>query len=591
MVTIQSLLINHCPDCTEETFVLPSGSAQQYPAISALLYFVVKHPSIPLEDYRYHPGFETETVWQPLLLNSNELTPYLFPPEILMSIGNTLEIQAALMLNAACIQHKLSLKLVICEADNVEPARILKIASQSSSVSNRPNNRVLAQLANALTLDTIPSTVDAEPSFPSIDDIKPMPLVNRYLLALWTQDHAYFEKNLNIEKDEQCCLIDALWAYSSQKESTPSGEITSPLARHYFHSGTYTSDEVVIDRIFLRAYEGKENELFAESVNLYAHIKCALPYPMEKLDKLLEQCREQKLYYWLAYFLSYGEVTRSYDEGYQPSNEYPRLSEAFRIYKKLGDWIGITRALHSKSTLLSKRMRFRNAIRYLNFCLDIRLFLHEELGIARVLNGISYIESQQENFEAAIENAKKAEQYLFNCKQFEELSFTYCQISWYYFLSDSYKAAVKYGEKTLATMETYNIRTLPFRTKPDIHAQMGLAYFYMGELDYALMHSDYCESHKVDSTATGELQRVLLRALINDEREAFHLSDISFNFIPELLIENPNVDPHIEILFYRIMIARLSNQNDIRKAEMMREKAINICKSRGFQKSLLWFTH
>jgi tetratricopeptide (TPR) repeat protein len=582
---------NLVDESTPEVVTLPAGWAAEFPAIACLLYVYSKHPEIELESYRYHSDFNLDSIWRPLLNNSSELSPYNFPPEILTAMGNALEIQATLMLLHMCDVQTLNLMLELPLEPNKELPRLLKIIRRSGTTDDTALFKSPAQLRRIQSIQVTDVSTSSNPSFTCVDDFTTMLEMNRCLLAFWVGEDAFLTSKPieDAEHKEIVALLNMLSTYAKEQVRRFNSHITSPLARYYIYTGTSASDEVVIDRMFLRTYTGSEKEIWAETVSLYAHIKCALPYSTEKLDAVIEHCRAKGLDYWLAYFLSYGQVVHTYNGLYNRKIHLTRLTEAFRIYKKLGDWIGITRALHSKSTLLSKELNFRNANRYLEICLGIRYFIQDSLGIARVLNGISYLKSQIENFDSAIEHAEQAIRHLEMSQQYEELAFTFCQISWYYFLIDNHPKSVEYGVKTIETMQDRNISTLPFRTKPDIHAQLGLAYVLNGEQDEALLHSDYCESHKVDSTATGEILRIILRAMINDYRGDTHLADIGYDFVPEILSSNPEIDPHLELIYYRFMIERLTDEKESWKIKKLKKDGIRICHQKGYQKSREWF--
>jgi tetratricopeptide (TPR) repeat protein len=225
----------------------------------------------------------------------------------------------------------------------------------------------------------------------------------------------------------------------------------------------------------------------------------------------------------------------------------------------------------------------------MNVCLNIRIFLQEPLAAAKIYNGMAFIFSQEDRFDEAIAAHKEAENILIKYHQYEELAFTYSQLSWIYFLLGQYTSAVKHSEKTLLLMEKHNLHTLTFRTKPDIHAQLGLILFQKGNILESVEHSNFCEAHKIDSTGSGELLRTLLRGLINDERNQRYLADISFNYMPSLLEENSEVDIHIEALFYRYSIGRINDEADIWKKESVRRKAITFCKAHNLKTTINWF--
>ena len=581
--------INSSTEFEQKSITLPSGWAENFPAIASLLYLYAIIPDCQLDQLRYQSDLNLDAIWEPLLNNTRDLSPYDFPPEILASMGSTLEIQAALMLIHACTAKKISLTINVPASATQRNSRLLKIINHSKTGEASAFEKTPAQLLGLLTLRTHDKAPMQPPSFKKLEDLRSFSSINRHMLAYWVEDAAYLNAP-DIEHDsEESNVLQMLANYAMHQERSFSAKVKSPLARYYIFTATSASDEVVIDKLFLRSYENTKQEAWAEMVNLYAHIKCALVYPTEKLDLVIKQCADKKLAYWLAYFLSYGQVVHNYNNTYNRTIHSSRLTQAFHIYRKMGDWVGATRALHSKSTLLSKELNFRNARKYLEICLAIRLFLQDTLGIARVLNGISYVNSQLEDFQTAIHYAEKAIGYLSTDDQFEELSFTYTQISWYYFLLEQYPKAVEFGCKTIAMMNAKNVRTLPFRTKPDIHAQLGLSYFYNDDIDNALLHSDYCESHKVDSTATGEIERIILRALINDYRQDYYLSEISYSYIPELLKKNPEIDPYLELIFYRIMVARYQREKDDWKERKYKEKGLLLCRKLKFKKAENWF--
>ena len=581
--------INDNKQLAEQSIALPSGWEASFPALTALLYLFTTNKDLKLGDLKYQSILNFDVLWKPILYDTKSLSPYDFPPEILAELGNTLELQAALMLIHVCTSKKWCLTIRVPTTTERRQSRLFKIINQTTQDDEVQLGKTPTQLLALKTITTTSSKTRYCPTFQNIDEVRTFRPINRHLLAYWVDDKEFFKSTHILEENEECNVLQVLSHYEQHQQRIFSPKITSPLARYYIFTSTFASDEVVIDKLFIRSYANTKNEVNAEIISLYAHIKCALTYPTEKLNSVLKRCKEIGLDYWLAYFLAYGQVVHSYNEGYNREMHFSRLTEAFHIYRRMGSWAGITRALHAKSTLLSKERRLKNANKYLEICFGIRQFLQDELGIARLLNGLSYLKSQLEEFESAIQYTQKSINHLSKEDQFEELAFTYAQISWFYLLSDQYPKAIEYGMRTINTMTEKNIRTLPFRTKPDIHAQLGLCYAFNGDMNNALQHSDYCESHKVDSTATGDIIRILLRAIINDDREETYLSDISYNYIPELLESNPNVDPHLELIYYRILVTRYQKESDDWKVRKFSEKGKKLCLKNNYQKSLSWF--
>jgi hypothetical protein len=138
-------------------------------------------------------------------------------------------------------------------------------------------------------------------------------------------------------------------------------------------------------------------------------------------------------------------------------------------------------------------------------------------------------------------------------------------------------------------MDENKLQTLTYRTKPDIYAQLGLCHFCVGNFDTAVQHSNYCEAYKLESTASGELLRTLLRGLINDQRDQRYLADISFNYMPSLLEDYTDVDIHIEALFYKYSVDRIKNDQDQWKKDNLKRKAVTFCKAHKLSNTLEWF--
>ena len=248
-----------------------------------------------LDDFKYQKNLDLDAIWGPLLDNTHDLSPYNFPPEILASLGKTLEIQAALMLIHHCVNNKVKLHI---QGDRLEPTgqvHLLKIIDHNVNTAESAIENTPAQLLSLLTLRTEHDQEELEPNFNTIDEVHNLSKINRCLLAYWVDDQDYFNKAQTSEDKEQCNLLYVLWEYSKKQDRTFSQQITTPLARYYIYTGTYASDEVVIDKLFLRSYESTPNEHWAEMINLYAHIKCGLPYSSEKLKMVIKQCRQHNL--------------------------------------------------------------------------------------------------------------------------------------------------------------------------------------------------------------------------------------------------------------------------------------------------------
>ncbi|WP_196158186.1 tetratricopeptide repeat protein [Reinekea sp. G2M2-21] len=562
---------------------LPDDMASQFPFFSALLYF---HKTVNLEEdfslYRFTPNFEMEFLWQPLL-SQGKLPSYLaFPPEVSKDFGKVLELQAIRMLLQACQTLKLTYQIQFFKSDS--PSSVVQMLNPIVQ-GTAPNSMQLEYLIAAHCTVIDYNVENYTPSIKYYSELLSLNTEDRTLLAFWQKDEDFFD-NLHTVTDT---IIGRLWQYQNHGNLTIIETTEDLIARHYLHACISMHDEIIVDLSFTQAARTQAMNLNANLLNAYAHIRCNVPFSIATLDALIEQSRAPGLHYWRAYLLAFGHIIRSFHIKFSLKHEAPRFTEAHRTFKALGDIVGITRVFHARASLLAKNDQPQAAIKLLTMCKKIRMSLNEPIGVARVLNGTAYVYLQHDRIEESKRSHLEAVNYLTQERAPDELAFTYTLISWLCFLQDQFAEAIEYGEQALSVMQQYGLHTLPFRTKPDIHAQLGLYYHYSDKQEQALEQSDYCEAHKVDSSATGEILRTLLRGLINDQRGAEHLADISFNYIPELLLANSEVDLHLEALYYRIIMRRFEKLSDPWRHNDIQQRGLAFCKAHHLSQTQGWF--
>ncbi len=562
---------------------LPNDMASQFPLFSALLYF---HKTVNIEEdfslYRFTPNFKMEFLWQPLL-SQGKLPSYLaFPPEVSKDFGKVLELQATRMLLRACQALKLNYQIQFFKSE--PPSNVMQMLDPIVQGTTTNNIHLVSLLtAHCKVMDL--HVANYTPSFEQYRDLLPLNTEDRALLAFWQKDADYFTHQLTASDT----IIGRLWQYLNHGNMSIIEDTKDLIAKHYLHACISMHDKIIIDRSFTHTARTQSMNLHANLLNAYAHIRCNVPFSIATLDALIEQCRASELHYWQAYLLAFGHIVRSFHSKFSLKQEVPRFTEAHHTFKALGDLVGITRVFHARASLLAKNDQPQAAIKLLTMCKKIRLSLNEPIGVARVLNGTAYVYLQHDRIEESKQCHLEAVNYLTQERAPDELAFTYTLISWLCFLQDQFADAIDYGEQALSVMQQYGLHTLPFRTKPDIHAQLGLYYHYAGKQEQALEQSDYCEAHKVDSSATGEILRTLLRGLINDQRGAEHLADISFNYIPELLLENSEIDFHLEALYYRIMMKRFEKFSDPWRLSDIQQRGLAFCKAHHLFQTQSWF--
>ena len=560
---------------------LPTGSACDFPLFYALLFVDSKiDPDNDMNRYRFAPSFKHNFLWQPLL-KRHQLPAFIqFPPDVHASFANTLELQAARMLLNACKSLDLACHIRFQASTHV-PLMVKVIDCQPTS-SFKSTIATEFHAHCSISLDNVQQTT---PSFDGEELFKHFDQDSRDLLALWQSDDDYFSTLDNLNQS----MAARLWSYRNKSGTAEPQQAIFSIERHFINASVSLLDEVIVDKNFVSQQTSENNQLFANIIKAYAHIKCNVPFSIATLDKITQQTKQLELPYWQAFFLTYGHIIRGYSKKFIATDESEHFLAAQKIFKEVADLTSVTRVLHAHASLLCQERKFKHSIKLMNICLNIRTFLHETAGIARVLNGMAFVHLQSDKLDESIKCHRQAIEHLKSAQAFEELAFTYSLLSWVYFLKGEYKTAVMVGQKTLALMEKHQLHTLAFRTKPDIHAQLGICYFYHQDFELARTHSNYCEAHKVDSSATGELQRTLLRGLINDHRGDTHLADISFKYIPELIQENSEVDVHIQALFYRIMLDRLSKTSEPWTIEDAHQQGIDYCQKYGLHQTISWF--
>jgi tetratricopeptide (TPR) repeat protein len=520
--------------------------------------------------YQFDNRFDIDFIWSRLLNEKTLPSSFSFPPEVLSNFGNTLEIQAAQMLIHACINNDKQVCISLSIADH--PPLALQVLNDDD------NEAVLLNLAKKLRAHCCISTLNSAEHTPSFDD--PFELIDlesnsQQLLVHWFK--------VNIDSNDK----DISGQLNKVYQNTPGKQ--PQLASHFINASVSKYEDVILDKGFSSSQASPQERLYTQLITAYCHIKSSLPLRTLDLDTLIDDCRDANETYWLAYLLCYGRIITENQDNSNYNSDFKKLTKAHLVFRSLGDLIGITRVFHTRATLHNKLGRTDSALRLMNVCLKIRIFLQEPLAAAKIYNGMAFIFSQDDRFNEALAAHKEAEHILIKYQQYEELAFTYSLISWIYFLIGQYTKAIENCEQTLNLMEKHSLHTLTFRTKPDIHAQLGLMLFQNGEMNAAIEHSNFCEAHKIDSTGSGELMRTLLRGLINDERDQPYLADISFNYMPSLLEEHSNVDIHIEALFYRYSIERIQDKSDEWKKESVKRKAITFCKAHKLNATINWF--
>lgn len=361
------------------------------------------------------------------------------------------------------------------------------------------------------------------------------------------------------------------------------------LERHYVHAARNMNEEILMDKTFLQSEDKGSVRLFKRLLIAYANLRCSFSVPNSELDDLIHQCIQHKLPHWQAYLLVYGHIVRDVDTRAKLREEFAQLNQAHLCFKALGDYLGVTRVFHARASILGEFKRYKSAIRLLHSCLRIRNFLQDPFGSAKISNGIGYIYLQMDQLEDAKEYHLIATRYLKETEQYSELAFTYSQLGWVQLLMGDYKSAVLSVLETLKLMDRHRIQTLSFRTRPDLQAQLGLSYFMNSSLDKAIEHSNYCEQHKIDSTATGDILRTLLRGLVNQARKETELADISFNALPELIEENPDVDIHIELLYLKCQVERQRNMQQHWNVDKYLRRAKELCTENHLSNAAQWF--
>jgi len=557
--------------------------------VASVLLFHSQHSDIDLQAYKFDKQFNLDFLWTDLLRSGRLPNICQFPPEFILTLGNTLELQATRMLLAASKHTNTSINIDIPYSTSNNKPIIYKIAKSIENNTLEFDSSLKLEAGINILVSDHPEPHTLTPSFTKVDDILAFESSSRQLFAFWMDDEVFFKTmNQNSTYDDKSLVVN-LWNYRQTENTHYLLNSTEPLLLHYLHATVSLHNEVIVDRTFSRTYDNTPNDIWAELIIVYSHLKCGLPYPVDKLDVLIERCKAESIPYWEAYLQTYGQSLRAYSGKFIPAQEQTHAQAGYRSFKSLNDYIGMTRALHAKSSLLSKKGNVKGALKLLEICCRIREYLQEPLGVAKIYNGMAYICSKIDQLDQALDFHRKAENKLSQINQYDELAFTYNLMSWNYFLQGDYSNSVELGLKTLKTMDDHNIQTLAFRTKPDIHSQLGLSLFFDGQFESALEHSNFCESHKVDSSATGELFRSILRGLINDQRGDRHLADISFKYIPELIEENAEVDPHIEALYYLILTNRLDDEVDSWKIEDIKKKGKALCLAQGMKKTMQWF--
>jgi len=585
------ITINGQHQSVVDNFRLPEGWCDRYPMIGAMIFFHQAHPDLELSAYQYDKDFNLHFLWQGLL-EQGQLPPiYNFPPYDLVDFGTTLELQAGRMLIAACRASGLAIRVIFnqqsAQPDGYTVRLLMDVFDEFFEIDSQYFTvvRDLVRLSDANDLSPEVATFTSGKQLPRCAD------ESRSLFAFWTEDQQYFENLPEHQSLKGDALICALWNWRNHRVWA-SPRLTAEqdgLALHYLHTIVSLSDEVICDRQFLGRYHGSVDELWSELIDITAHIRCTLPYPSNKLDALIVRCQQPALHHWRAYLLAHGHVLRAYRLTGDSATGGNSFLAGYRLYKSLGDFFGITRVFHARASFYSKNADYRRALKLLNSCQIIRTLLQDDHGVAKVLNGMAYIHALSDNLYRTLECHLRAETKLERCEQFDELAFTYSQISWTHFLQSNYQLAIEYGLKTLATMSQHHLHTLAFRTRPDIHAQLGLIYFFNEQYDQASAQSDQCEANLVGSSSTGEVMRTLLRGLINEQRGYHHLSVTSFQYIPDLLLENNQLDPHLEALYYRILLQSAQTDDGHATIRNLTQKARDYCVEHGLLTTLNWF--
>lgn len=561
---------------TEVIIRLPDDEGRRHPCFTALVHFYQSQKTeMPIQAFCFVPTFDIEYFWNPLLKEKRLPSPLDFPPEMLDSLMITFEIQACKMLTHYAIVNDLNITIQMVQPN--EAGLIQNILSDSSDRRTLTDHALIKNnIEISSPAQIVESALEHYLQAYSFEDS------DRAFMAWLYDEHSYFE-DTKIDT-----LSKSLWFAKIEDSDTPQ-TVKDKCEQYFVDAYTFKNDCILEDVKFIQSLEDPRQKLHAELLLAYSHLKCGLYFHKSVLKKLLADAEDQNLKYWVAYLRTYGHVVRSFNGELNLTYEFKEFLKGYQLYKSLYDLIGITRIYHAKASLLIKADRHQSGIRLLSISENIRGFLQDQFGVAKVQNGIAYAYLQIDDWENALRSHIRAIKNLESSKKHTELAFTYSQIAWLHLLKGEYPTSVDYGQKTIDLMEEKKISTLSFRTKPDLHAQLGLSLFFNGQFDDALQQSDFCEAHKVDSSPTGEILRTLLQALINDHREESHLADLSFNYLPELLKENSEIDAHIEPVYLRALMNRFYSQEQDWRANNTRKQGLALCQVKGLHQTAKWF--
>lgn len=559
--------------CSE--IVLADSAMVNWPFLSALLIFHNRTSDTAngLKDYQFHPTIDLSIYWQRLLDESRLPDIHSIPPEMLDSLPSTFDIQASHMLLQYATARQTTIKVYLPKKPTTSVA--LSLIAKPVATTSKALKVPIGPNPELIHVTSVPTTTDAQQKeSPQRLSTK----TDRELMAYFYRDHHYFESRPNPDS-----LIYQLWVASTNPSAVESDSLTDLIDQHYLNAYRGQNDRIILDK---RLQSSPSS--FAELLYANAHIRCSLPFSAAKLSAVLNA--NPNAVFWQACLKVYAQRSIAYSTNTTVNTMICKhLREGYHLARALGDPHLLVRSLHGRSSYLTMRQRYDRAISLLGICLTIRTQLEDYVGIAKISNGLAYIHLQMDQWQSALQCYRDALFNLQKAENIQEEALTLCHIGWLQLLKGDSQPALEATTEALDLMDTHEITTLAYRTRPDLYAQLGLCYYFLGNIEQAIHQADHCEAHKIDSSHNGEVLRTLLRGLINMDRGNSHLAELSFHYLPELLSESSEQDIHLTLLCLREKIHWCTVNENIIGTRALTKEAQRLCIEHHLTATHQWF--